>query len=475
MKQRMADIGFPMAAGEYAAAILGPVETASLASLDLNLLRTFLAVYRSGSFTGAARLLGLSQPTVTTQMRALERQTGRELFERLPRGVTPTPVADELAARIAAPLDELAAVAGPTPRAGARAEPVHLAGPAELLCTRALPALAPLIAEGVRLRVATGLTDPLLDELRAGRHDLVIATTRPRGRTVHAVPLTDEEFVLVAAPIWAERLLGRGPARENEGEGAAGRKTEGRGVVERDTDTDGVVVPETEDEIHGQGPAGQATEGPGPAGPGGEGLGSAGQGSEGLGSAGQGGERRGSALRGSKGQGPAGRGAEDQGSAVQATEHQGPTVRDAEAPGPTGQATEAPGPAVRHAGRRSFVAPDSFDPAVLHEVPLITYAEDLPIARRYWRHVFGRRLSRTAAVTVPDLRGVLAAVAAGAGFSVLPRYLCQDLLASGALVALLEPEDPPINTGFLVQRPGASDNPDVARVRALLLRAARRW
>ncbi|KUN30974.1 LysR family transcriptional regulator [Streptomyces corchorusii] len=440
-----------MAAGEYAAAILGPVETASLASLDLNLLRTFLAVYRSGSFTGAARLLGLSQPTVTTQMRALERQTGRELFERLPRGVTPTPVADELAARIAAPLDELAAVAGPTPRAGTRAEPVHLAGPAELLCTRALPALAPLIAEGVRLRVATGLTDPLLDELRAGRHDLVIATTRPRGRTVHAVPLTDEEFVLVAAPIWAERLLGRGPARENEGEGAAGRKTEGRGVVERDTDTDGVVVPETEDEIHGQGPAGQGAEGPGSAKPGGEGPGSAG--------------RQGSAGRGAEGQGPAGRGGEGQGSAGRGAEYQGPT----------GQATEAPGPAVRHAGRRSFVAPDSFDPAVLHEVPLITYAEDLPIARRYWRHVFGRRLSRTAAVTVPDLRGVLAAVAAGAGFSVLPRYLCQDLLASGALVALLEPEDPPINTGFLVQRPGASDNPDVARVRALLLRAARRW
>ncbi|MEU1013679.1 LysR family transcriptional regulator [Streptomyces sp. NPDC005890] len=311
------------------------------ASLDLNLLRTFLAVYRSGSFTGAARLLGLSQPTVTTQMRALERQTGRKLFERLPRGVTPTPVADELAARVAAPLDELAAVAGPTPPAGAGAEPVHLAGPAELLCTMVLPALAPLVAEGVRLRVATGLTDPLLDELRAGRHDLVIATTRPRGRTLHAVPLTDEEFVLVAAPVWAERLTDHRRAQDPEG--------------------------------------------------------------------------------------------------------------------------RAPG------------AQGAFDPAVLQGVPLLTYAEDLPIARRYWRHVFGRRLSRTAAVTVPDLRGVLTAVAAGAGFSVLPRYLCQDLLESGALVALLEPEDPPINTGFLVQRPGVSDNPDVARVRALLLRAARGW
>ncbi|MFF4712549.1 LysR family transcriptional regulator [Streptomyces eurythermus] len=329
------------------------------ASLDLNLLRTFLAVYRSGSFTGAARLLGLSQPTVTTQMRALERQTGRELFERLPRGVTPTPVAEELAARVAAPLDELAAVAGSAPAAGGRAEPVHLAGPAELLCTTVLPALAPLVADGVRLRVSTGLTDPLLDELRAGRHDLVIATTRPRGRTLHAVPLTDEEFVLVTAPVWADRLKGPRPAGDT-GEG------------------------DLEDRGAGEGP------------------------------------------------------------------------------------DSVPEPPAGDPGR-------SFDPDLLHDVPLVTYAEDLPIARRYWRHVFGRRLSRTAAVTVPDLRGVLAAVAAGAGFGVLPRYLCQDLLESGALVALLEPEDPPINTGFLVQRPGAFDNPDVTRVRTFLLRAARGW
>ncbi|OQR58755.1 LysR family transcriptional regulator [Streptomyces maremycinicus] len=310
--------------------ILGPVERTDgrpAEHLDLNLLRTFLAVYRSGSFTGAAQLLGLSQPTVTTQMRALERQAGRELFERLPRGVAPTAVADELAARVSAPLDELAAAAGARAAVG-RADPVHLAGPAELVCTRVLPALAPLAAGGVRLRVATGLTDPLLDELRAGRHDLVIATTRPRGRTLTAVPLTDEEFVLVGAPAWAGRLSGPLAA-----EGAS----------------------------------------------------------------------------------------------------------------------------------------------ALHCAPLVTYAEDLPIARRYWRHVFGRRLSASAAVTVPDLRGVLAAVVAGAGIGVLPRYLCLDELASGALVPLHEPPDPPINTTYLVRRPGAVENRDVARVRDLLLSAAPAW
>ncbi|MFF5371076.1 LysR family transcriptional regulator [Streptomyces sp. NPDC013187] len=309
--------------------------TGTPAQPDLNLLRTFLAVYRSGSFTAAARSLSLSQPTVTTQIRSLERQTRRELFERLPRGVAPTAVAHELAARVAAPLDALAAATGHGPREETYAEPVHLAGPAELLSTRALPALAPLVTEGVRLRVSMGLTEPLLDELRAGRHDLVIATTRPRGRTLSAVPLTDEEFVLVAAPAWADRAAGR---------------------------------------------------------------------------------------------------------------------------------TTADGPAALHDV-----------PAALHDIPLITYAEDLPIVRRYWRHVFGRRLNCRAAVSVPDLRAVLALVTAGAGFSVLPRYLCAGELASGALVLLDAPEDAPINTGFLVQRPGTSDNPHVTLVRDRLLEAGRTW
>ncbi|MEV5725152.1 LysR family transcriptional regulator [Streptomyces pharetrae] len=309
---------------------LGPGEPAPGAhpGADLNLLRTFLAVYRSGSFTAAAGLLGVSQPTVTTQIRALERQSGRELFERLPRGVAPTAVAHDLAARVAAPLDALAAATGQDTGADERAAPVHLAGPAELMCARVLPALAPLTAEGLRLRVTLGLTEALLEELRAGRHDLVIATYRPRGRALTAMPLMDEEFVLVAAPLWAGRLSGR-----------------------------------------------VAAEGP-------------------------------DALR---------------------------------------------------------------------AVPLVAYAEDVPIARRYWRHVFGTRLSRPAAVTVPDLRGVLAAVVAGAGFTVLPRYLCLDELSSGALVPLLEPEDPPINTGYLVQRPGRPENPDVTRVRDLLLEAGRTW
>lgn len=294
--------------------------------MDLELLRTVVAIHRTGTLTAAAARLGRSQPTVTAQLRSLERQLGQQLFERAPRGVVPTAVADELVARVAPHIDALDRVAehGAAPD-DPFGRPVHLAGPAELTAVRVLPALAPLVGGGLRLRVTVGLADDLLAGLPTGRFDLVVATVRPRG--VRAVPLADEEFVLVASPAWTVR-------------------------IDRVAD-------------HGA--------------------------------------------------------------------------------------------------------------AALRDVPLVAYAEDLPIVRRYWRAVFGTRPPAPAAVVVADLRAVLAATVAGAGVTVLPRYLCADALTSGALVALHEPEVPPINTLFLAGRAGVEEEPGVAAVRRHLLADARRW
>ncbi|MGC4890216.1 LysR family transcriptional regulator [Micromonospora sp. DT227] len=175
--------------------------------VSLDLLRSFLAVHRAGSVTGAAELLGVAQPTVTAQLRALEEAVGRPLFDRLPRGVTPTAAGDELARRVAEPLDRLAAVLIEEPDA-AYARTVFLGGPAELLGERVLPALAGLVADGLELRVVAGMPERLLDDLVAGRLDLAVTSVRPRRRGVVVEPLYDEEFVLVAAPVWAERLAG---------------------------------------------------------------------------------------------------------------------------------------------------------------------------------------------------------------------------------------------------------------------------
>ena len=64
--------------------------------MRLTQLRSFHAVARAGGFTGAARLLHISQPTVTTQVRILEELYGAELFYRRGRKVTLTPLGEQL-------------------------------------------------------------------------------------------------------------------------------------------------------------------------------------------------------------------------------------------------------------------------------------------------------------------------------------------------------------------------------------------
>ncbi|MEO8530600.1 MAG: LysR family transcriptional regulator [Deltaproteobacteria bacterium] len=63
---------------------------------DWTLYRTFLAVLDEGSLSGAARLLGTTQPTVSRQIDTLEAQLGRVLFLRTQRGLIPNDLALEL-------------------------------------------------------------------------------------------------------------------------------------------------------------------------------------------------------------------------------------------------------------------------------------------------------------------------------------------------------------------------------------------
>jgi DNA-binding transcriptional LysR family regulator len=103
----------------------------------------------------------------------------------------------------------------------------------------------------------------------------------------------------------------------------------------------------------------------------------------------------------------------------------------------------------------------------LGNLPLIAYSEDRPLIRRFWRDVFGEEPLAVPAAVVPDLRGVHSLAIAGAGFTVLPRYLCRGALASGALVSLMEPAKPPTNTIFLATN-GPENRTVIDACRALL-------
>ncbi len=65
-------------------------------------LRTFAEVTRDGSLSGAARRLGLTQPTVGRHIDALETALGLTLFTRSPRGLSQTPAAMALGPHVEA-------------------------------------------------------------------------------------------------------------------------------------------------------------------------------------------------------------------------------------------------------------------------------------------------------------------------------------------------------------------------------------
>ena len=63
---------------------------------DWTLLRSFLAVLREGSLSGAARRLRLAQPTLGRHIAALEADLGQALFTRAPGGLSPTGAAQAI-------------------------------------------------------------------------------------------------------------------------------------------------------------------------------------------------------------------------------------------------------------------------------------------------------------------------------------------------------------------------------------------
>ncbi len=64
--------------------------------MELQPLRYFLTVARSGSFVRAADQLGIAQPSLSQQIQKLERELGVSLFDRLGRSLKLTPYGESL-------------------------------------------------------------------------------------------------------------------------------------------------------------------------------------------------------------------------------------------------------------------------------------------------------------------------------------------------------------------------------------------
>ena len=82
-----------------------------MTSLDWNHIRAFHATATNGSLSAAARQLGLTQPTLSRQVAALEVALGVALFERVGRKLVLSQIGAELLARIGVMADTVDLVA----------------------------------------------------------------------------------------------------------------------------------------------------------------------------------------------------------------------------------------------------------------------------------------------------------------------------------------------------------------------------
>lgn len=158
---------------------------------DWNLYQALLSVIEAGGLTRAAKSSGVSQPTLSRQVAALEDALGVTLFERAGRGLTPTPAAHRAAEevkRMRSAATQILAVAGRETRDPGGTVRVTAS---EIVACYALPPILTRLAEAhpqiqIELDARNEVTNLLEREA-----DIAIRMTKPKQAGLIARRLPD--------------------------------------------------------------------------------------------------------------------------------------------------------------------------------------------------------------------------------------------------------------------------------------------
>jgi len=184
--------------------------------LSLHQLRCFLAAFEHGSLTAAAEALGYAQPSVSEQIRALERSLDVELFQRVGRGVVPSAAGETLR-----PYAEQAVGAAEEARRAVQAVTsletgtirFGIFGIARLYVSATLVADVLARYPGVRVELIGQNSSEVLDDLRRGRIEAAMIAAPQTSEGLAVIPVARDELVYLsadpcrlAAPVTAKRL-----------------------------------------------------------------------------------------------------------------------------------------------------------------------------------------------------------------------------------------------------------------------------
>jgi DNA-binding transcriptional LysR family regulator len=169
--------------------------------IDTALLRTFVVLAETRSFSKTAVRVGRSQSAISSQMKKLEELMGVALVERDTRNFALTPDGERLlghAAQIVTSADALIRRFRSNDIEGS----VRFGSPEDFASAYLPEILSEFAAvhQRVVLHVACDLTLRLIEQFEAGMHDLVIVKQDPSARHPGARPLWLEELVWVSSP-----------------------------------------------------------------------------------------------------------------------------------------------------------------------------------------------------------------------------------------------------------------------------------
>ncbi|TBN47359.1 LysR substrate-binding domain-containing protein [Pseudomonas sp. BGI-2] len=168
--------------------------------LEIDLLRAFIAVAETGSFTAAAEVIARSQSAVSQKIIRLEEVLGFRVFERTSRALTLTPDGERLlvgARRMMVHFESFMRDI----KAPATVNLLRL-GISENLVPTQLPKLLSRFTQlypDIQLELTTGLSDDLLTDYETGLLDVVISKRKFSSGTTRGRVIWREPLVWIAA------------------------------------------------------------------------------------------------------------------------------------------------------------------------------------------------------------------------------------------------------------------------------------
>ena len=172
---------------------------------DWDLFQSLHAVMEAGTLSAAAKLRGLTQPTIGRHIETLEHRLGAPLFLRSPRGLQPTDLAQELRPH----LQEMAAAAAAAVRDASGAADsltgsIRITAP-EVVGAEVLPPMLTRFREKHPGAVIELMMSNVVDDLSRREADIAVRMAPPSQSALVARKVGEVAFGFYASTVYLDR------------------------------------------------------------------------------------------------------------------------------------------------------------------------------------------------------------------------------------------------------------------------------